>query len=74
LVKEEWKEWLIPNYDKHEAETWRLISVGDQNQDEKLSKDEFVQNQEHYLTLIPPEFWSRYSADETTTPTPHDEF
>ncbi len=74
MSKEELKEWLIPNYDRHEAESWRLISVGDQNHDEKLSKEELLQYQEHYLSLIPPEFWNRFSGAETTTPTTHDEF
>jgi len=74
LSKDELKEWLVPNYDKHEAESWRLISVGDQNQDEKLSKEELLEHSEQYLSLIPPEFWNRFSGSETTTPTVHDEF
>jgi len=74
LSKDELKEWLVPTYDRHEAESWRLISVGDQNQDEKLSKEELIQSQDQYLSLIPPEFWHRFN-EQTTTPLPkHDEF
>ncbi|CAG2118332.1 unnamed protein product [Medioppia subpectinata] len=70
LSKDELKEWLVPTYDRHEAESWRLIQSGDQNQDEKLSKEELLEYQDQYLSLIEPEFWHKYNADHTTTPSP----
>ncbi|XP_054168188.1 calumenin-like [Oppia nitens] len=74
LNKDELKEWLVPSYDKHEAESWRLIQEGDHNQDEKLSLDELLESQDRYLSLIPPEFWHQYNDDHsTTTPSTHEE-
>jgi len=78
LNNEELKEWIVPSYDRHDAESWRLISLGDENSDEKLSKDELTKHQDFYLTLIPPEFWNKFNIDDDLEPTEpttyHDEF
>lgn len=75
LNKEELKEWLTPDFDRHEAEAMRMIHDTDDNQNQKLDKDELVGNDHYYLSLIPADMWKRYAAYGTTTPVPkHDEF
>lgn len=75
LSNEELKEWLVPSYDRHEAEAARLISIGDENGDNKLSRHEILKKYDEYLSLIPAEFWNRYNLDDVTTvATVHDEF
>lgn len=76
LDKEELKEWLTPDYDQHDAEAQRMLHDTDDNQDQKLSKDEMLNYEDYYLGLIPPEYWRKHQQylDSTTTPVPHDEF
>ena len=72
----ELNEWLVPDYDKHEAEAVRMIHDTDNDHDQLLNRDEIVKNEDYFLNLIPAEFWRRYSyMDESTTVSPtHDEF
>ena len=73
LDESELKDWLIPPYDKHEAEAWRLITAGDADGDSKLSKDEILAHYEQFYPLLPPDFWAKYGAiDEDVSPH-HDE-
>ncbi|XP_017478679.1 PREDICTED: calumenin-A-like [Rhagoletis zephyria] len=75
LNLEELNEWLVPNYDRHEAEAVRMIHDTDTNGDQALNHDEVFTNDEYFLNLIPAEFWRRYSdaGDTTTVPTNHQE-
>jgi len=76
LNKEELNEWLVPDYDKHEAEAVRMIHDTDDNQDQLLDKEELLKNDDYFLNLIPAEFWRRYSdaGESTTASSAHDEF
>jgi len=69
-------EWLLPDYDKHEAEAMRMIHDTDDNQDQLLDREEVVKNDDYFLNLIPSEFWRRYSdvGETTTSSSVHDEF
>ncbi|RWS10317.1 hypothetical protein B4U79_13928 [Dinothrombium tinctorium] len=73
---EELKEWLIPSEDRHESEGKRLISLADENNDEKLSEEELSKGYENFLSLLPPEFWEKYNtaAEYATETAKHDEF
>ena len=75
----ELREVLIPNYDRHEAAASRMIHDTDNNHDQKLSKDEMLNNDQYFMSLIPGEMWRQYSAagmsgGDHTTPSSHDEF
>lgn len=78
LNDEELREWIVPSYDRHDAEAWRLISIGDEDNNEKLSKEELTKHQDSFLTIIPPEFWNKFSLEDEQEPTEptnfHDEF
>lgn len=75
LNLEELNEWLVPSYDRHEAEAVRMIHDTDTNGDQMLNHDEVFTNDDYFLSLIPAEFWRRYSdtGDSTTVPTNHQE-
>lgn len=70
-------EWLIPNFDRHEAESQRMIQDTDNDYDQKLNEKELLQNNQYFLSLIPGEMWRQYSnagAESATTASSHDEF
>uniref|UniRef100_A0A4Q8K2X6 Reticulocalbin-3 n=1 Tax=Liphistius sp. SGP-2016 TaxID=1905180 RepID=A0A4Q8K2X6_9ARAC len=71
LNNEEMREWVVPTYDRSEAEAWRLISIADADQDSKLSKDDIAKYHEYFLTLLPPEYWVQEDPTESSR---HDEF
>ncbi|XP_071036878.1 calumenin [Parasteatoda tepidariorum] len=71
LSEKEMREWVVPTYDRSEAEAWRLISIADQDQDSKLSRDEIGTYHEYFLTLLPPEYWVQEDPTESSK---HDEF
>lgn len=63
LDGEEIKNWLVPAKSiKHETEAKRLLDIGDANDDHKISMAELLEHYEHYLSLLPAEYWS--SADD----------
>lgn len=70
LNADEVRDWLIPPYDRHEAESWRLISLGDKSGDSKLTKDEILDNYQAFYAILPPDFWAKYNADQQPS---HDE-
>lgn len=72
LCKTELSEWLIPSYDRHEAEAGRMIQAVDEDLDQKLSQDEMLKHSYNFYGLIPAEMWRQHA--ETTTPGSHDEF
>jgi len=53
----EMKEWVIPTVDREEGEAWRFISFADQDRDTKLTRTDIIQNHEHFMGLLPAEFW-----------------
>ncbi|XP_023230558.1 calumenin-like [Centruroides sculpturatus] len=57
LNKDEFKDWILPPYDRHEAEAWRLISLADQDRDTKITKQDILNNFQFFMALQPPEFW-----------------
>lgn len=68
LNRDEFKDWILPPYDKHEAEAWRLISLTDIDRDTKITKQDILNNFQFFVGLQPPEFW----MDENQKR--HDEF
>ncbi|XP_075677461.1 reticulocalbin-1-like [Dermatophagoides pteronyssinus] len=77
LCMNELTEWLIPNFDRHEAESQRMIQDTDNDHDQKLNEKELLQNNQYFLSLIPGEMWRQYSnagAESATTASSHDEF
>lgn len=71
LSRDELRDWLIPPYNKHEAEAWRLITLADEDKDRNLAKDELLAHFHHFTVLLPPDFWAKFTADATQTA--HDE-
>lgn len=71
LNETEMREWVVPTYDRSEAEAWRLISIADQDQDAKLSRKDIEDYHEYFLTLLPPEYWVQEDPTESSR---HDEF
>jgi len=71
LSESEMREWVVPTYDRSEAEAWRLISIADQDQDSKLSRKDIEDYHEYFLTLLPPEYWVQEDPTESSR---HDEF
>lgn len=71
LDKEEMKEWVVPSYDRSEAEAWRLVSIADVDQDTKLTREDIANYYEYYLSLLPPEYWVHEDPTESSK---HDEF
>lgn len=76
ICMNELTEWLLPSYDRHEAEAARMVQATDENQNQKLDKDELLKNDQFFLSLIPGEMWREFpiSGDGSTTPSSHDEF
>ncbi|XP_054720411.1 calumenin-like [Uloborus diversus] len=71
LNEAEMREWVVPTYDRSEAEAWRLISIADHDQDARLSRKDIEEHHEYFLTLLPPEYWvQEYPSDNSQ----HDEF
>lgn len=59
LDSDEIKSWLIPNKNhKHEMEAKRLLDIGDANDDHKISIGELMEHYEHFISLLPAEYWS----------------
>ncbi|GIX96536.1 calumenin-B [Caerostris extrusa] len=71
LNEAEMREWVVPTYDRSEAEAWRLISIADRDQDSQLSRKDIEEYHEYFLTLLPPEYWVQ---DDPTESSRHDEF
>ncbi|KAH7645355.1 actin-related 3-like protein [Dermatophagoides farinae] len=77
LCMTELSEWLIPSYDRHEAEATRMIHDTDNDHDQKLNQQELLGNNQYFLSLIPGEMWRQYSQQtdgDSTTAATHDEF
>lgn len=70
LSRDELRDWLIPPYDKHEAEAWRLVTLGDEDKDSALSKEEVLALYQQFYVLLPPDFWAKFMPDESQQ---HDE-
>lgn len=66
LDRDELKEWIIPKYNKHEAEAYRLLTHADEDKDGELSKDEISTHFQHFYALLPPEFWNQFAQEEHT--------
>lgn len=65
LDDKEIKNWLVPpKSKKFEAEAKRLLEIGDTNKDHSLSTHEVMEQYEHYLTLLPPEYWQTPDVSE----------
>lgn len=77
LEGDEIKDWLIPEKSKKfEAEAKRLFDIGDKNEDLRLSIAEIFENQESFLSLLPPEYWASEndeSSSDFENSAPHDE-
>lgn len=71
LDEKEMRDWVVPTYDRSEAEAWRLVSIADHDQDQKLSRKELGDYHEYFLTLLPPEYWVQEDPTESSK---HDEF
>jgi Ca2+-binding EF-hand superfamily protein len=71
LSREELRAWLIPPFNKHEAEAWRLITLADADKDRTLTRDEILEHSEQFHILLPPDFWSKFMDNEV--PNTHDE-
>lgn len=58
LDADEIKDWLVPSKQKKfELEAKRLFSIGDLNEDHKLTNIEILDQYEQYISLIPAEYW-----------------
>lgn len=71
LDQDEVKDWIIPKYNKHDAESYRLITHADEDKDGELSKDEIQKHFQHFYSVLPPEFWNQFAPEEH--PQKHDE-
>ncbi|OQR72011.1 calumenin-like, partial [Tropilaelaps mercedesae] len=58
LDQAEMKEWVVPQFDREEGEAWRFISFADQDRDTRLTRTDIVQNSDHFMGLLPSEFWA----------------
>lgn len=67
LNKEELKDWILPPYDRHEAEAWRLISLVDQDRDTKITKQDVLNHHQFFVPLKPHDYWTDGQSQ-------HDEF
>ncbi|UYV79745.1 CALU [Cordylochernes scorpioides] len=67
LSREEMKEWVVPPYDRYEADAWRLMSVADKDNDAKLSKQDIMDHHEYFVSPS----WAREEQSEGIK---HDEF
>ncbi|XP_077552413.1 calumenin-A-like isoform X2 [Haemaphysalis longicornis] len=59
LSEAEMRDWVLPSHDREEGEAWRLISVGDVNQDTKLTKEEMAAQPDYFMGILPHEFWQQ---------------
>lgn len=73
LNREELKEWLIPSYNKHDAEAYRLLTIADEDKDGELSKSEITSQFHHFYSLLPPSFWNQFPSDPMASDSTHDE-
>ncbi|XP_064478069.1 calumenin-A-like [Ornithodoros turicata] len=71
LNESEMKDWVLPTHDREEGEAWRLISVGDANQDTKLTKEEVTAVPDYFMGILPHEFWQQEGHAGSVK---HDEF
>lgn len=69
LNTEEMKEWVLPSYERSEGEAWRLLSIADHDRDNKVSREDILNNFEFFMVLQPPEYWTKEPIG-----TKHDEF
>lgn len=67
LDRDELKDWIIPKYNKHEAEAYRLLTHADEDKDGELSKDEISQHFQHFYAVLPPEFWDQFAQEDSHT-------
>lgn len=72
LDREELREWLLPSYNKHEAQAYQLITSADEDKDNELSKEEILDQYQVFYSILPPEFWAKMLPEETSTSS-HDE-
>lgn len=73
LDRQEMKDWVIPNFDREEGEAWRFISFADQDRDTRLTRTDILQNSEHFLGLLPGEFWAENAAKHDGSDLKHNE-
>ncbi|KAG0420614.1 hypothetical protein HPB47_003394 [Ixodes persulcatus] len=59
LNADEMRDWVLPSHDREEGEAWRLISVGDINQDTKLTREELAAAPDYFMGILPHEFWQQ---------------
>ncbi|KAL1443744.1 hypothetical protein MTO96_030194 [Rhipicephalus appendiculatus] len=59
LNEAEMRDWVLPSHDREEGEAWRLISVGDVNQDTRLTKEEVAAHPDYFMGILPHEFWQQ---------------
>ncbi|KAH6920728.1 hypothetical protein HPB50_028284 [Hyalomma asiaticum] len=59
LNEVEMRDWVLPSHDREEGEAWRLISVGDVNQDTRLTKEEIAAQPDYFMGILPHEFWQQ---------------
>lgn len=59
LNMDEMRDWVLPSHDREEGEAWRLISVGDINQDTKLTREELAAAPDYFMGILPHEFWQQ---------------
>lgn len=71
LNEAEMRDWVLPTHDREEGEAWRLISVGDANQDTKLTKEEVTAVPDYFMGILPHEFWQKEGHAGSVK---HDEF
>jgi len=58
LEQNEIKDWLVPAKSaKFAAEAKRLLDIGDQNEDHKISNAELMEHYEQFLNLLPASYW-----------------
>lgn len=68
LSEAEMRDWVLPSHDREEGEAWRLISVGDVNQDTKLTKEEMAAQPDYFMGILPHEFWQQEGHAGTVKP------
>lgn len=62
LEENEIKDWLVPPKSvKFSSEAKRLLDIGDINEDHKLSNAELMEHYEHFLNLLPADYWKSSS-------------
>lgn len=77
LNDSELRDWISPDYDKHQLEAERLLELADANHDSKLQTEEMLAQFEHFYSLLTPEFWDKFipEQEEPLQHAPvHDEF